>query len=101
MGRLPRVLPMSIKAKLFWGLLFLIEAQIEVILGFQYIPKYFVQIIGPVDVLWITSSIFATSFGAIALARGVIQVQEYYNAKHEIDGATLFEYYKKFFHRSM
>ena len=91
---------MSIKAKLFWGILFFIEAQIEVILGFQYIPKYFVQIIGPVDVLWITSSIFATSFGAMALAKGIIQVQAYFNARHGIDGANLPEYYKTFFHRS-
>lgn len=92
---------MAIKAKLFWGLLFLAEAQLEVVLGFMYIPKYYVEIVGPVNIIWITSTLFATAFGAIALGWGVVQTQAYYNAKRELDGATLFEYYKKYFHRSM
>ncbi|SRR5712692_2023207 len=100
MKRLPRVLPMAMKAKLFWGILFLIEAQAEVLIGFALIPKYYIEIVGPLDILLIMSTIFATSFGAILLGKGVVQLQDYLNAKREIGGANLPEYYKKYFHRT-
>ncbi len=91
---------MSMKAKLFWGILFLIEAQAEVLIGFAYIPKYYIQIVTPLNVLWITSTLFATGFGAVSLGKGVVQFQDWLNAKREIGGATLQLYYQKYFHRT-
>lgn len=66
----PHIIAPSIRGKVFWGLLFLIDAQVEVYLGFTFLPKYYIQIVGPINIFWIASTFFATVIGAISFSLG-------------------------------
>ena len=49
------------------------ESQAEVVFGFSFLPKFLIQIIGPVDIILAVSTFYAAICGALHFSLGIVQ----------------------------
>lgn len=59
--------------KFLLGSGWIIESQLEVVFGFSFLPKFLIQIVGPVDIILGISTLYAAICGALHFSLGIVQ----------------------------
>jgi hypothetical protein len=82
------VIPIPKRAwvKLVIGLTWIFEAQLETYLAFKYLPRYLIELVGPLDYVLIGSTLFAVTIGATHLGLALVQFRDWYSKKFQSYG---------------
>lgn len=70
---LNRLMLMPLWKKIVLGTLFMTDAELEIYFGFAILPKYFIEIVGPINILLILSTLFAGMSGAVMFSLGFVE----------------------------
>jgi Mg/Co/Ni transporter MgtE len=87
-GAIRQILPFQVFArstwrKLIWGVFWIIEAQIETYLAGIFIPRYFWEILGPVNISLFLSITVATIYGALSIVASAISFRRWFGIKYQ------------------